>query len=59
MGLMKNLENTELTPVCEISQGVVLSILKWNEKKLQVVSKSGGFGNKDVFIEAAKKLIQY
>ncbi len=59
MGLMKNLENTELTPVCEISQGVVLSILKWNEKKLQVVSKSGGFGNKDVLIEAAKKLIQY
>ncbi len=59
MGLMKNLENTELTPVCEISQGVVLSTLKWNEKKLQVVSKSGGFGNKDVFIEAAKKLIQY
>ena len=39
MGLMKNLENTELTPVCEISQGVVLSTLKWNEKKLQVVSK--------------------
>ena len=59
MGLMKNLENTDLTPVCEISQGVVLSILKWNEKKLQVVSKSGGFGNKDVLIEAAKKLIQY
>lgn len=59
MGLMKNLENTELTPVCEISQGVVLSTLKWNEKKLQVVSKSGGFGNKDVLIEAAKKLIQY
>lgn len=59
MGLMKNLENTELTPVCEISQGVVLSILKWNEKKLQVVSKSGGFGNKDVLIEAAKKLIQW
>ncbi len=59
MGLMKNLENTELTPVCEISQGVVLSTLKWNEKKLQVVSKSGGFGNKDVFIEAAKELIQY
>ncbi|USF30991.1 four-carbon acid sugar kinase family protein [Clostridium sp. MD294] len=58
MGLMKNLENTELTPVCEISQGVVLSILKWNEKKLQVISKSGGFGNQDVFLKTAEKLIQ-
>lgn len=36
MGLMKNLENTELTPVCEISQGVVLSILKWNEKNYKL-----------------------
>lgn len=57
MGLMKNLDNPELIPICEVSQGVVLSILKWNGKNLQVVSKSGGFGNKDVFVEAAKKLI--
>lgn len=57
MGLMKNLDNPELTPVCEISQGVVLSILKWKQQKLQVVSKSGGFGKQDVLIEAAKKLI--
>ena len=57
MGLMKVLDNPELTPVCEISQGVVLSILKWNEQKLQIISKSGGFGNADVFVETAKKLI--
>lgn len=58
MGLMKSLNNPELIPVCEVSQGVVLSILKWNGKNLQVVSKSGGFGNKEVFIETGKKLIQ-
>lgn len=58
MGLMKCLDNPELIPICEVSQGVVLSALKWNGKNLQVVSKSGGFGSKEVFIEAGKKLIQ-
>ncbi len=57
MGFMKGLNHPELIPVCEISQGVVLSKLKWNGKVLQVVSKSGGFGNQKVFLEAAEKLL--
>lgn len=57
MGFMKSLEKPELSPICEISQGVVLSKLKWNGKEQQVISKSGGFGQEDVLVETADKLI--
>ena len=58
MGLMKLVENPEFIPVCEISQGVVLSRLKWKDKSLQIVSKSGGFGAVNVLTEIADKLLE-
>ena len=58
MGLMKMVENPEFIPVCELSQGVVLSRLKWRDKILQIVSKSGGFGSVNVMTEIADKLVE-
>lgn len=58
MGLMKTVENPEFIPVCELSQGVVLSRLKWKDKNLQIVSKSGGFGAENVLTEIADKLVE-
>ena len=58
MGLMKIVKSPELIPVCELSQGVVLSMLKWEGQTLQIVSKSGGFGPVNVMTEIADKLVE-
>lgn len=58
MGFMKTIYRAQLTPVSELSQGTVLSQLKWENHQLQVVSKSGGFGKEDVLVKLAEKLVQ-
>ncbi len=51
MGFMRHIGKTELVPVCEIGKGAVLSVMRWNGKRIQVISKSGGFGEEDIFIQ--------
>lgn len=46
---MEVLGVTAIKPIVEISPGVVLAIIKWNERELQVITKSGGFGEEDLF----------
>ncbi len=58
MGFMKRQHCKELTPVCEIGQGAVLFLLDWNGESVQVISKSGGFGEKDIFVTIANQLIE-
>ena len=58
MGYMKLIGSIQLKPVCEIEQGVVLSILDNNGFQQQVISKSGGFGTLDVFEKIAEKIIR-
>ena len=48
---------SEIEPVCEVIPGVVLFHVKIGERKLQVISKSGGFGNEQVFLEVAKEIL--
>lgn len=50
MGFMDHLGKTELVPICEIGKGAVLSALRWNGQRIQVISKSGGFGEEDIFV---------
>ena len=54
---MKKAGCRELTPVCELSNGVVCSELALDGRELQMVSKSGGFGEKNVLIDIKSKLI--
>lgn len=51
MGFMKCIGIKELVPICEIGKGAVLSAMRWNGKRIQVISKSGGFGEEDVFVQ--------
>lgn len=46
---MQVLGITEIKPVAEVATGVVLSTIEWNNQKMQVITKSGGFGGEDLF----------
>lgn len=39
-----------IKPVCEIESGVVLSSLSRNGGEMSLITKSGGFGNKDIIV---------
>lgn len=58
MGFMKEIQCTQLYPICEIEKGVVLSRLEWEGKRIQIISKSGGFGCKNVIMKIADKVIE-
>lgn len=58
MGVMKTLEGAQLHPVGEITRGAVVSILEWNQKEIQIISKSGGFGEKNIITSIADKIIE-
>lgn len=49
MGFMRLTGVTELVPICEIGKGAVLSAMRWNGRRIQVISKSGGFGEENIF----------
>lgn len=51
MGFMRVTNTTELEPVCEIGKGAVMSVMRWKGKEIQVISKSGGFGEEDIFLK--------
>ena len=42
---------TGIKPMVEISPGVVLSAIEWNNREMQVITKSGGFGEETLFEE--------
>lgn len=56
-GFMKQIGCNELTPVCELAEGVVCSFLSLKEREIQVVSKSGGFGDDAVLNDIASQLL--
>ncbi len=58
MGFMKEIGVNQITPVAEVGQGTVLSRLYWKGWVLQVVSKSGGYGEPDVFVKTAKQILK-
>lgn len=58
MGFMKEIGVNQISPVAEVGQGTVLSRLYWNGNVLQVISKSGGYGEKDVFEKAARRILE-
>lgn len=56
MGFMKEIGVNQISPVSEVGQGTVLSRLYWKDRVLQVISKSGGYGEEDVFVRAADRV---
>ena len=57
MGFLKNVSVSEITPLIEILPGVVLSTYLIGEKKYQIISKSGGFGDADILEKLAKVIL--
>ena len=53
LALMSALGVFELTPVGEMSAGVVLTNFTYNKKTYSILSKSGGFGEPELFCELA------
>jgi uncharacterized protein YgbK (DUF1537 family) len=56
LGCMEQLGVTEMEPLCELATGTVLSRFSLAEKKNQVISKSGGFGQETLLVELACKI---
>lgn len=59
LGFMNQINCQEIIPICEISQGVVLSSIQIKDRELQVISKSGGFGEESVLVDIVNKLGDY
>ncbi len=58
MGYMKKSGCTQIEPLCEIEQGVVVSKIECRGRSVQVISKSGGFGTEDILCRIAEKVIK-
>lgn len=56
LAFMNAIEAKQLTPVCELKPGVVLSAVIYRGKILQLISKSGGFGDQELLTELAEML---
>ena len=54
MALMRAVGVTELTPVCELDTGVVLTYFAYQGKRHFIITKSGGFGKPDLLYTLAK-----
>ena len=54
--VMRELEVSELEPLAEVSPGVILASFVFREKKRLVLTKSGGFGEEDLFVRIYENL---
>ena len=52
---MKQIGAGQLTPIKEEAPGVVLSKLEYNGYDYPVITKSGGFGNRELLSELAER----
>lgn len=56
MGCMKQMDVYEMEPVCELSHGIVLSKFNIQGMEYHVLSKSGGFGGKQLLTDLADQI---
>lgn len=56
MALMKAVDVSELTPICEMATGVVLTEFIYKGRTYHIISKSGGFGEDDLLIRLAEMI---
>ena len=56
MGFMDRIQVKELTPLCEIDQGSVLSEIRYGNRNVPIITKSGGFGSPAALVAIREKL---
>lgn len=55
LALMRAVGVYELVPMCEIETGVVLTSFEYNGKSYYIMTKSGGFGERDLLVKLAEE----
>ena len=56
MGFVSQTGCREIIPVCEVEPGTVLSAMEIDGKRVWVITKSGGFGNRELFQTVVKRM---
>ena len=56
LALARILGVSELTPVCELDAGAVLTDFMYHGKTYHIISKSGGFGEPDLFVRLVPEI---
>lgn len=57
-GFMNQIQVYEMTPICEMAPGTVLSQFEIKGRTYEVISKSGGFGEEELLSELAEKIMK-
>jgi len=57
LGFMKQINKYELDMITEINLGCVLSQIEYEFKTKQIISKSGGFGNVEIFVDISNIIL--
>ena len=55
--ILKELDVNEMYPVCELLPGTVVSEFVFSNQRYQLISKSGGFGDKSLLMDIAKMIL--
>jgi len=55
-GFLSQIEYTHIIPVCEVMSGCVLSTIFCGESSFPIVSKSGAFGDEDLFMQLVTEM---
>lgn len=58
IGFIRECKIREVEPVCELEPGVVLSKIWFGQKVYPLITKSGGFGEKELLISLADKMVR-
>jgi D-threonate/D-erythronate kinase len=58
IGCMKQMDVYEMEPICELTPGIVLSKFNIGDAECHVLSKSGGFGDKQLLTNLAKQIFK-
>lgn len=58
LGFLNQIQVYEMTPVCEMAPGTVLSRFEIGGKTFEIISKSGGFGGEDLMVRLKEQLIR-
>lgn len=57
LGFMNQFEDCKIVPVCQMETGVVLSEIDLNGDSFKILSKSGGFGKRELFVTLAENIV--
>lgn len=58
LGFMNQIQVYEMTPVCEMAPGTVLSRFEISKKTYEIISKSGGFGDEDLMVRLKEQIME-